>query len=122
MSQPLVFVVDDQSVIAETLAHLLRLNAYTAIAFTNPLSALSAAGDLKPDLLLSDFQMPEMNGIDLANQLLLKCPGCKVLMISGAIVQAEQHPLAGRFELLEKPLPAPYLLAKIKTTLNQTTV
>ena len=88
--------------IAETHALVLRQHGYNAIAFTNPLCALSSA-DLKPNLLLSDFLMPEMDGLSLAEKLLAQCPTCKVLLISGAISHAENHPARDKFEFLEKP-------------------
>jgi DNA-binding NtrC family response regulator len=113
----LVFVVDDEPAIAETHALVLRQHGYDAIAFTNPLSALAAA-DLKPDLLLSDFLMPQMDGLSLAEKFLVQCPTCKVLLISGAISHAKNHPARGKFEFLEKPCPPPDLLEKIKITLE----
>jgi CheY-like chemotaxis protein len=118
MTLPLVFVVDDEPTIAETQALVLRMHGYNAIPFTNPLTALAAAAALKPDLLLSDFQMPEMNGLSFAEEILLLCPNCKVLMISGAVSHASSHPAVSRFEFLEKPVSPPDLLAKIRVTLD----
>jgi DNA-binding response OmpR family regulator len=118
MSRPIIFVVDDEPRIAETQVLVLQQNAYDAIAFTNPLAALAAAVDLKPDLLLSDFQMPEMNGLSLATELLQQCPECKVLMISGAISHAKSHPARGKFEFLEKPVSPIDLLARIRAVLD----
>jgi len=118
MSLALVFVVDDEPAIAETQALVLQMHGYNAIAFTNPLTALSSAADLKPDLLLSDFQMPEMNGLSFAVELQSLCPNCKVLMISGAVSHALHHPARDRFEFLEKPISPPDLLAKIRVTLD----
>ena len=117
MSAALIFVVDDEPIIAETHALVLRQHGYNVIAFTNPLAALAAAA-LKPDLLLSDFLMPQMDGLSLAVEFLQQCPRCKVLMITGAISHASNHPAMGRFEFLEKPLPPPDLLAKIKAMLH----
>jgi DNA-binding NtrC family response regulator len=117
MSGALIFVVDDEPAIAEVHTLVLQRNGYNAIAFTNPLTALCAS-DLKPDLLLSDFYMPQMDGLSLATELQMRCPTCKVLMISGAIRQAMNHPAMGRFEFLEKPVPARDLLARIKATLE----
>jgi DNA-binding response OmpR family regulator len=117
MSSALIFVVDDEPVIVETLAVVLQRHGYSAIAFTNPLAALSAA-HLKPDLLLCDFRMPEMDGLTLAVEFQKQCPTCKVLMFSGAISQARNHPAVARFAFLEKPLSPPELLARISATLN----
>jgi DNA-binding response OmpR family regulator len=61
-----IFVVDDEKVISDTLAVILRLNGFAATSFTNPLEALNYASSGSPDLLVSDVVMPELSGIDLA--------------------------------------------------------
>ena len=60
----LIFVVDDEKIIATTLAAILSQSGFRAEAFTNPLDALKKAHTEAPDLLLSDVVMPEMSGID----------------------------------------------------------
>ena len=78
-----VFVVDDEPVIALTLAAILQCNGFTAQSFTDPLKALKAARSTAPDLLISDIMMPELSGMDLAIQMQSLCPRCKVLLFSG---------------------------------------
>jgi CheY-like chemotaxis protein len=73
-----VFVVDDERVISDTLAAILRLNGFAATSFTNPLDALDSAHSASPDLLLSDVAMPQLSGIELAIQIREKCPNCKI--------------------------------------------
>ena len=62
--------------------------------------------------------MPQMDGLSLAVELQTQCPTCKVLMVSGAIRYAVNHPAMDRFEFLEKPVPPLDLLARIKATLE----
>jgi CheY-like chemotaxis protein len=57
-SNPTVFVVDDENVIASTLATILKQSGFEATAFTNPLEALDATRLKTPDLLISDVMMP----------------------------------------------------------------
>jgi len=114
-----VFVVDDEDVIASSLAMILRFQGgFHARSFTNPLEALQAARLDAPDLLISDVVMPEMSGIDLAIQLRESCPDCKVLLFSGQAASAQLLESAGemgyRFELLLKPVHPADLLAKIQ--------
>lgn len=81
--QPPVFVVDDEDVIASTLAMILRSQGgFEARAFAMPLDALEAAQLYAPDLLISDVVMPALSGIDLTIQVREHCPDCKVLLIS----------------------------------------
>jgi CheY-like chemotaxis protein len=80
---PRIFVVDDEHVIAATLATILHMNGYSARFFTDPLEALAAARLDVPDLLISDVAMPGLTGIDLAIQIKAQYPECKILLFSG---------------------------------------
>src|SRR5580693_8852595 len=79
----LVFVVDDETAIAETAALILCGGALDARAFTDPHAALTAARLEAPDLLLSDVIMPGLNGFQLSTGIVEDCPQCKVLLFSG---------------------------------------
>ena len=83
-----IFVVDDEEIIATSLAMILQKSGFEATSFTHPLKALEASGSESPDLLISDVMMPELNGIDLAIRMKEICPECKVLLFSG---QANTH-------------------------------
>jgi DNA-binding NtrC family response regulator len=119
-----VFVVDDESSIAITLALILKSDGFDATPFTEPLEALKASRSESPDLLLSDVMMPELTGIDLAIQMLEHAPTCKVLLFSGMpdsakLIQASRE-RGHSFELLPKPMDPPSLLSKIQTTIYGT--
>jgi DNA-binding NtrC family response regulator len=116
-----ILVVDDERVISETLAKILQLSGFEAIPFTSPLEALNDAQSQPPDLLLSDVSMPELSGVDLAVQIKLKCPNCRVLLFSG---QASTLDLlrAARgqgydFQLISKPVHPRDLLRRIEDLL-----
>lgn len=112
------YIVDDEPMIATTLEIILIRQGFDARSFMNPLDALQAAQSVPPDLLISDVVMPQMNGFDLAIQVTVLCPECKVLMFSGQsttqtlyeAVQAKGHD----FMLLQKPIHPNELMQKIK--------
>lgn len=115
---PHVFVVDDEPVIASTLAAILKLHGYSAAFFTSPLEALAAAQSRAPDLLISDVAMPGISGIELAIRMKTHYPRCKILLFSG---QAETADLLGAaradghdFHLLSKPIHPSAMLSKIE--------
>jgi CheY-like chemotaxis protein len=113
-----IFVVDDEQVIAQSLAVILRQSGFVVDAFTNPREVLNIAASQAPDLLISDVMMPEMSGIDLAIQLRKRHPECKVLLFSGHAATADLLRAARQqghdFELLLKPVHPKDLLGAIK--------
>jgi DNA-binding NtrC family response regulator len=80
---PRIFVVDDEPLIASTLAAILQMNGFSAKFFTCPREALNAARLKAPDLLISDVAMPGISGVDLAIQMRAQYPACKILLFSG---------------------------------------
>jgi DNA-binding response OmpR family regulator len=82
-SAPRIFVVDDEYVIASTLAVILNKSGFSARCFTRPLEALTAARSDIPDLLISDVAMPGLSGIDLGTQMRAQHPECQILLFSG---------------------------------------
>jgi DNA-binding response OmpR family regulator len=114
-----VFVVDDEHVIASTLAVILNMNGYSARYFTRPLEALAAACLGAPDLLISDVSMPDLSGIDLAIQIRAQYPDCKILLFSGqpnTVDLLERARGQGHdFHLILKPVHPTELLAAIGT-------
>jgi DNA-binding NtrC family response regulator len=117
-SNPVVFVVDDEPVIANTLAIILNQAGFSATAFDHPEKAVAAQADLAPNLLISDVVMPGMTGIELAIEFRKKQPECKVLLFSGQAATAdllEKARAQGHdFELLAKPVHPADLLAKLR--------
>jgi CheY-like chemotaxis protein len=121
---PHVFVVDDEPVIASSLAAILRMNGFSAKFFSCPLEALAAARLTAPDLLISDVAMPCISGIDLAIQMRALYPTCKVLLFSGQAAtldllegaRAQGHD----FDLLQKPVPPTELLFEVGKIINGT--
>jgi FixJ family two-component response regulator len=120
--RPRVFVVDDETVIANTLGVILRQQGFEAHSFSLPLEALSAAREMAPDLLISDVVMPLLSGIELAIQLREVCPDCTVLLFSGqaaTVSMLEAARASGHdFEVLSKPVHPADLLKKIRSVIE----
>jgi FixJ family two-component response regulator len=118
---PLVFVVDDEAIIAETLTTILLTNGYSALPFMDPLKVLDRANRLAPDLLLTDVRMPQMSGIDLGVKITEKYPHCKVLLFSGhasaSNILNDRRIAQHGFCLVAKPVHPKDLLRKINDIL-----
>ena len=75
--RPKVLVVDDEQVIADTLAKILDINGYDASAVYSGLSAVESARSLQPDLIISDVIMQDMDGIEACIRFAPFCPRAK---------------------------------------------
>jgi len=117
-SKPKVLVVDDERVIADTLAIILNQHGFEAAAVYTGTAAVERARNTQPDLIISDVIMPDMNGIEAAINIRQFLPSCKILLFSGQAATAdllESARLKGyEFEILAKPVHPQDLLAKLR--------
>jgi len=113
-----VLVVDDEQVIADTLAKILDLNGYEASAVYTGTAAVENARSLQPDLIISDVIMPDMDGIQTAISIRSFLPNCKILLFSGQAATADllenARAQGHEFEILGKPVHPSDLLAKLR--------
>ncbi len=103
-----VLIVDDQQLIADSLAEILSNAGFEALAAYDGWEALEIARRLHPDWLLSDVLMPRMNGIELAIAFRNQYPKTAILLFSGQagiseILQDGKN-RGYEFELIAKPI------------------
>jgi CheY-like chemotaxis protein len=118
--QKVVFVVDDEHVIATTLATILNIAGFEAHAFFSGREAVGALDKLQPDLLITDVVMPPMNGIEIAIITRTKIPKCRILLFSGQAATADLLKTArtqghAEFEILAKPVHPTDLLKRLRS-------
>ena len=120
--RPVVFVVDDESCVTDTLAEILNREGYDAIAAYCAEDALDISLDRRPQLLITDVMLPGMNGIDLAIKMRRIFPDCKIVLFSGSARTADLLASANQqgheFDLLLKPIHPSDLLARISDGLK----
>lgn len=108
--RPVVLVVDDVQVIADTRVAILTSWRYTAIACYDAESAIEMARVIPPEILIADVLLTRMNGIDLAIAIRSIASDCKVLLFSGSGIADTSELLAAAhrnghyFTLLQKPV------------------
>ena len=111
-----ILVVDDEVGIRELLFEILRDEGYAVRLAENAQAARAARKESRPDLVLLDIWMPDIDGITLlkewAGSGLLTMP---VVMMSGhgTIDSAVEATRIGAFDFLEKPISLPKLLATV---------
>jgi DNA-binding NtrC family response regulator len=114
-----VFVVDDEPLIASTLALILQRKGFETYSYTDPRLALAASKTLAPDLLISDVSMPDVSGIELAIYMSDQHPGCLILLFSGEATTTDLLRHAREdghdFLLLTKPIHPSDLLGQISS-------
>jgi DNA-binding response OmpR family regulator len=112
-----VLVVDDERVIADTLAAILNQCGFLAMTAYDGPAALEMAALVPPELVITDVVMPGMSGIDLAIQMRETIDDCEVILFSGSATTADllaSARLKGQeFVLLTKPVHPADLLARV---------
>ena len=85
--RPLVFVVDDEPMLLELASMIVEPLGFRVRTFRDPVTALReySLSQPLPVLLITDFAMHQMNGMDLIRDCRRINPGQKVLLISGTV-------------------------------------
>ncbi len=115
-AQRTVLVVDDEDVIRETVREILTDEGYHVVAAANGSEVLGLVEKERPDVILLDIWMPEMDGIVLLRQIKREHPDARIVMISGhgSIHTAVTATQLGAFDFIEKPLSLDGLLATVE--------
>jgi CheY-like chemotaxis protein len=112
-----VLILDDEQVIANTLALILNRNGFEAQAVYNAQDAITTAALLSPDVLISDVIMEGMTGIDAAIRISELVPRCRIILFSGQAATADLLQRAEadgyHFEILVKPIHPRVLLERL---------
>ena len=114
-----ILFVDDHEVLARLSCEILEMQGYRAVSAFNAEDALSKFEKHKFDLLVTDFRMEGMNGLELARKVHDKYPDVPVIIVTG------YGPIDGGKDVhtvLQKEELFPDLLDKIKYYLDQADV
>ena len=110
-----VLLVDDETEFASALAERLRLRSYNARAVFHPEDAIAAIQSDPPDVVLLDFRMPGMDGIEVLKTIKKIDPAIEVIMLTGHgdVSSLEEAMRNGAHEYIMKPLDIGELITKI---------
>jgi len=121
MSAPYVLVVDDEPDIRELVSEILQDEGYEVASAEDGAHARQALRDRRPDLVMLDIWMPDIDGISLLKEWAeaggLPCP---VIMMSGhgTVETAVEATRLGAYDFLEKPLSIAKLLLTAERALE----
>jgi len=113
-----VVCIDDGVTVRETVEHILRQHSYEATAIGNPLKALSLVFQLRPDLILCDIAMPELDGYEIC-AMLRKSTAFRqipIVMLTGkdGFIDRVKAKMVGATDYLTKPFGESELLMLVE--------
>ena len=117
---PKILVVDDDPGLLRLLTIRLRSQKYEVEPAENAAKALSVIARFRPDLVITDLRMAEMDGIALLRELQRRWPGLNVIMLTahGTIPDAVKATQSGAFAFLTKPVEKEQLLEEVRRALK----
>lgn len=113
-----ILLVDDTDAVRALMFRLLTRHGFRVLEAAHAKMALDTVRDFgEPiDLLVTDYTLPDMSGIDLAARIQALLPDLKTLYVSGRDIDFEKA--SGAF--LAKPFAVDQLLAIVRSLLSQT--
>ena len=120
---PAVYVVDDDPLVTESLSRALELETdYRVRVFNRGVDALEEMPSVPPDVVLSDFKMPQMDGIAFLREVRARHPSAVLMLLTGyadkeSAIRAINE--IGIWQYVEKPWDLGDLLVKIEQGLER---
>jgi two-component system response regulator GlrR len=111
-----ILVVDDDPEVARAIALVLHHLGYESVQCSHAQEALSHIQSQKFDLVLTDYRMPDMTGLDLVSKLRQDECSVPIIMMTGYSATAGRvaPEKLGVFAILKKPITAPQLARTVK--------
>jgi len=115
-----VLIVDDEIAIRETLEQILTYEGYSVVKAGSDKEALQVVQDKRPDVMLLDVKMPQMDGFEVLAKIVAMDQPVPVIIISGhgSIETAVEAVKNGAYDYLEKPLDRSRLLLTLSNCLD----
>ena len=121
---PIVFVVDDDVSVRESLESLIRCAGWRPETFASGRAFLSRSKPDVPSCLVLDVSLPDLNGLDLQNLVAADRTDMPIIFITGYgnVPMTVRAMKAGAVEFLTKPFEAEMLLAAVRSALERSRV
>ena len=119
---PRIVCIDDAIAICEAIESILKLQGYDTVGCTNPLQAFNLVFQLKPDLILCDIAMPELDGYELCAMLRHsnRFRHTPIVILTGKdqFIDRVKAKMVGATDYLTKPFAEPELLTLVEKHLH----
>ncbi len=111
-----IMLIEDDPLCLESLNQALILNGFDTLGFSSPLQALNSYTEQQVDAVITDYHLPEINGIRVLKEIKKKNPRAVVIIISAdekrEISCRALH--AGAFSFLFKPIDIGKIIDTLK--------
>src|SRR5712675_3533370 len=124
LATPIVFVVDDDISVRESLELLIRSEGWQPETFESAQEFLAHPRALVPSCLVLDVSLPGLNGLDLQKRVAVERPDMPIIFITGYgdVPTTVQAMKAGAVEFLTKPFGDDALLSAIRQALERSRI
>ena len=112
-----IIIVDEEEELRENLQDLLEFKGYDVVTYTSGEEILDHFESVKADLVLLDFQLPGLNGIDVLIQIKEKMPSLPVALVT-ASSQPQTLEQASRYGV-DRIVMKPYSCQEILQAVNE---
>lgn len=115
-----ILIVDDEPNILATVAPLLRSNGYTVLSAMTGGAALESLDRDKPELIVLDLGLPDLDGIDVCRQI-RQSSSAPIIVLSARGAEGDKVAAldAGADDYVTKPFGAEELLARVRAALRR---
>lgn len=124
MTGKTVLIVDDEAAIREMIAVALQMAGYRCLEADNAQNAHAIVVDHQPDIILLDWMMPDVSGIELARRLKRETAYADIPIIMLTARSEEDNKIqgleAGADDYITKPFSPRELIARLKAVLRRT--
>jgi two-component system, LuxR family, response regulator FixJ len=122
-AEGLIYVVDDDEAVRDSLSLLLEARGYTVRGFASAGEFLNAAANLRAGVLIADIRMPGMDGLELQQRLTERGLVFPLIVITGHgdVPLAVRAMKAGALDFIEKPFAADIILNSASAALDRRT-
>lgn len=119
--EPIVYIVDDDEAVRDSLAALVEVAGLKAAAFANPLAFLRYFTADQPGCVVADLRMPFMDGLELQEELTRRGATLPVIVVTahGEVSAAVAALRAGAVDFLEKPFDDGIFLSRVHEALQK---
>ena len=114
--QPTVFVVDDEPMLLELAEAILKPLGYHVRTFRDPELALKEFAAARPEVVITDYAMGRMSGMDLIRECRRINPGQKMILISGTV---DEHVFADALVRPDRFISKPYQFTDFSNCIRQ---